>query len=201
MVPRIIAICGHKRSGKDTIANYLAKYGYKNIKIADQLKTMVKQLFNFTDAQLELDQKEDIDQRWEISPRQVMQFFGTEIMQYEIQKLLPNIGRTFWIKSFIEKYRLSATENTESENTETENAGTETDKYVISDMRFLHEYEELKKYNIFVIMIKRDSTTNKTIDFHASENEYIKIPADIVINNDGTIEDLLIKIDNAISTK
>ncbi len=184
MVPRIIAICGHKRSGKDTIANYLSKYGYKNIKIADQLKTVVKQLFNFTDNQLELDEKEDIDKRWGVSPRQTMQFFGTEIMQYEIQKLLPNIGRKFWVKSFIEKYL--------SQNN--------TDKFVISDMRFLHEYEELKKYDLFVIMIQRD-TIDKSNEHHASEIEYLKIPANIIIKNNSTIEELLIKIDNSISTK
>jgi len=187
MVPRIIAICGYKRSGKDTIANYLCKHGYKNVKIADQLKTMVKQLFNFTQDQLELDEKENIDSRWEISPRQVMQFFGTEIMQYEIQKLLPNIGRTFWIKSFIEKYLVSNND----------------EKYVISDMRFLHEYEELKKYNVFVIMVQRDvdDNSNKEHETHSSEKEYLQIPTDIIITNNSTIDDLLIKVDNAIATK
>lgn len=190
MVPQIIAICGYKRSGKDTIANYLCKYGYKNIKIADQLKTVIKQLFNFTDDQLELDEKENIDKRWKISPRQAMQFFGTEIMQYEIQKLLPDIGRTFWIRSFIEKYLV----NTDANNNE---------KYVISDMRFLHEYEELKKYNIFVIMVNRNTidTINMINEHHSSEKEYLQIPADIILNNNSTIKDLLIKIDNAITTK
>ncbi len=182
MLPRIIAICGHKRSGKDTIANYLVKYGYKNIKIADQLKTITKQLFNFTNDQVELDIKEHIDERWGISPRQAMQFIGTEIMQYEIQKLLPNIGRRFWIKSFIEK-------DIENNN----------DRIVISDMRFLHEYEELKKYNIFVIMVTRPDYCNKSN--HISETDYLNIPADLVITNDGTVEDLLIKIDNTLTTE
>lgn len=186
MLPKIIAICGRKRSGKDTVANHLCKlFGYKNVKISDQLKIVVKQLFNFTDNQVELDEKESIDIRWGVSPRQAMQFFGTEIMQYEIQKLIPNIGRLFWIRSFIERHIKTINEN---------------DRFIISDMRFLHEYEELKKYNIFVITIERDHVCDHVCD-HASEREYLDIPANLIIHNDGTLEELLIKIDNTLSTE
>ncbi len=30
-----------------------------------------------------------------------MQFLGTDIFQYKIQELLPNMGQKFWIKSFL----------------------------------------------------------------------------------------------------
>ena len=42
MSPKIIAICGVMRSGKDTIANHLVEnYGYENVKIADTLKRVL----------------------------------------------------------------------------------------------------------------------------------------------------------------
>ncbi len=47
MYPQIIAICGYKRSGKDTIAQYLVKkYNYKHHKITHKLKECIKLLFD-----------------------------------------------------------------------------------------------------------------------------------------------------------
>jgi hypothetical protein len=97
-MPKIIAICGAKRSGKDVLADYLVKkYNYERLAFADPLKLTVKNLFNFDDDQLGIgedkgtDKKDIIDERWGITPRAALQFFGTEIMQEKIQELLPNI--------------------------------------------------------------------------------------------------------------
>ena len=175
-ISRIIAICGHKRCGKDTLANYIShKYGYEHIKIASKLKDTMKLLFGFTDEQLEIE-KETIDPTWGITPRKAMQFFGTEIMQFQLQKIMPEIDRCFWIRSTIAAMNPEKT-------------------YVISDMRFLHEHQELiKKFkNVTVIRINRYS---KTFDTHISETEYNNIPYDILLNNNGTIESLLASFEN-----
>lgn len=170
--PRLIGLCGKKRSGKDTITNYLCdNYQYNNKKIATDLKILIKLLFGLSDSQLETDEKDIIDKNWNITPRKIMQFFGTEIMQIEIQRLLPNINKNFWIKSFIKK-----------------NLKDKENYIVISDLRFIHEYKELEKENIFVIRVERNKNMN--IDEHISEKEYLDIPADIVIQNNGTIEEL-----------
>ena len=168
---RIIAICGAKRSGKDTCASILEKeYGYTHIKIAKKLKDVCKVLFNFSDEQLENDLKEIEDKKWNTSPRKVMQFLGTEIMQYEIQSILPNIGRKFWINSLLSSI-------------------SSQDKYVISDLRFLHEFEEIKKLGGLIIRMENDNLIQS--DTHISELEYLKIPFDIIIkNNHRNIEDL-----------
>lgn len=168
---KIILICGKKRSGKDTIANYLhQQFGYKNMKISASIKSICKILFDFSDDQMENDDKEKIDPKWNISPRQAFQFIGTDMMQYKIQELLPNIGKLFWIKSFIEKIKNTSI------------------PIVVSDVRFIHEYEELKKiFNIIVIRVERDTTYDDT---HISEKEYLEIPYDILIKNNSTISDL-----------
>lgn len=180
-LPKLIAICGAKRSGKDTIAAHLvSKYGYTRIALADPIKQVVGHMFGFTSMQMETDDKESIDPRWNISPRQALQFFGTEVMQYKIQELLPNIGRMFWTKSLI------ASMNPEK-------------IYVVSDVRFHHECDALKEIGAFVIKVERSSTNNK--DTHSSEQEHKDIKADIVISNDSTIEELLFKLDNTFATE
>ena len=180
-LPRIIGICGRKRCGKDTVAEFLSReYGYSNKKISQDLKKVIQLLFGFTDDQIESDAKDAMDEKWCVTPRRTMQFFGTEIMQYKIQEILPNIGKRFWIESFVKKHI-----NNEHQ-------------IVISDLRFLHEYEELKKHNVFIIKVER-TLAETASDEHISEMEYLKIPVDACIGNNGTIEDLYEKIRSLFS--
>ena len=195
----VIAICGAKRSGKDVLAKYIIeKYGFKKLSFAEPLKKAVKELFNFNDIQVGIDEenalgneKEIIDERWGISPRKALQFFGTEIMQYSIDKLIPNTNRCFLADILLS--HISDDKN-----------GT-TNNYVISDLRFLHEYNKLKsslKINsLIIVKLSRPSInitegtqgtqgTEGICDMHISEKEYINIPHDVEIVNDGTIRDL-----------
>jgi hypothetical protein len=174
----LIAVCGAKYSGKDTIAAYFVqKHGHSNKKISSQLKAALKVLFEFTDDQLETAAKETVDERYDASPRALLQFFGTEVMQYKIQEVMPGAGRKFWIKRFI-----------------AENLKQKKDKIVVSDLRFVHEYEELAKYKPLIIRVERDGGRAK--DNHPSETEYLDVPADIVIKNNGTIEELWAELDH-----
>ena len=178
---RVIAICGYKRSGKDTIADFLvANYNYTPLKIAEGLKSMIKTMFDFTDDQLEAT-KEDIDERWGITPRRAMQFFGTEIMQQEVQKLLPDVGRSFWMRKITNTLANAAPD----------------EKFVISDMRFYHEYEALQEFYPYIIKVTNPSVT--CIDTHCSETEFATIPHHIEVLNDGTLEALYEKITHIIN--
>ena len=178
----IVAICGAKRSGKDVVADYMVqKYNYEKVKLAEPLKQVVNTLFDFTQDQTgETDEKDQIDERWNITPRQALQFFGTEVMQYKIQELLPEVGRNFWINSLVN--RLHPNKN-----------------YVVSDLRFYHEYEQLVKHGALIIRIDRPSLVST--DTHASEEEYKTIPYDILLPNTGDIHDLLVKLDDSLAGK
>ena len=68
--------------------------------------------------------------------------------------------------------------------------------YVITDLRFLHEYEKIKNLDVFFIRIIRPSNINN--DLHSSETEYMKIPCDIEIINDGSIKDYINKFEAII---
>ena len=179
-LPTIIAVCGYKGSGKDTIAKYLEeKYDYTHIKITKPLKDCVQNLFNLTEEQIEKN-KEQIDKRYGVSPRQLYQFFGTEIMQYQIQQIIPTMSKKFWINRFIDEY-----------------FNKTNVKYIISDLRFLHEYEELKKYNCEFWLVESNHVI--TNDKHISENEYKKIPVNYTIKNTKDIEYLYLQIDNRLA--
>ena len=193
----IIGLIGNKRVGKDTVADYICeKFQFKKYAFADGVKDTCKVLFNFTDDQLNNNNKEDIDPGWNISPRKAMQFIGTEIMQYKIQELIPSINKLFWVNRLRNKINME--NNTNDINKIQHNI-------IISDFRFLHEINEFKKYNTLFIHILRDRTYEGR-DSHISENELTSIDmffldlkkSHIIINN-GTLDDLYLKIDTIVN--
>lgn len=188
--PRVIGLCGRRRVGKDTVANILNElYGYENVKISQDLKDALRILFGFSGEQIESGLKDQTDEYWGISPRQAMQFIGTEVMQYNINSLLPDIGRKFWIKGCINKHI----------------EPFDTKRIVLSDLRFVHEYEELRnklKDDFMVIRIDRDlEIANSQVDEHVSEKEYLNIPFNTKIINNGTKEELVTKLKHVLKTE
>lgn len=179
---RIIAICGMKRSGKDTIANYISKkYGYENVKFANTLKALCKAAFTLSDFQLEDSGKDIVDTRYDKTPRQIMQYIGTDLMQFEMQKFMPKMGRLVWTTSLLES--------------------TKDKCVVISDMRFKHEAEEVLRYDptALIVMVDRLLCRN-TIDAHVSEHEFMDIPFNVTLNNNTSVEQLYALVDGFMKT-
>ena len=90
----IIGICGLIGSGKGTVSDYLVEeYNFEKISFADKLKDAVSELFGWNRQMLEGDTprsrqwREEIDSFWteetgrEITPRLVLQEFGTDCMR------------------------------------------------------------------------------------------------------------------------
>jgi dephospho-CoA kinase len=182
-LPKIIALCGYKGSGKDTAAEYLVtKYKYNHYKISEKLKEVIKLLFNLDDNDLEKN-KDEINDKWGIEPRKIMQFIGTDMFQYKLQELFPNIEKTFWIKSLFTDELINKIEN-------------ENHRVVISDLIFLHEYDLISNIYVSYSILKVQNNNLEKNDNHISENEFNNIPINAVILNNSTKQKLYNNIDH-----
>ena len=173
----VIAVTGQKGSGKDTASSYLAEnYNYKTYALAEPIKFIGNYLFGFS---TEKDfNKEEVDPRWGISPRQFWQYFGTELMQWEVQKIPGwKVGRNIWMELFWDTYEHSPSKN-----------------FIITDLRMQHEKEFLLKAvdELVVVQIYRKGTGG---DFHSSETEVGSLNPDVIISNNGDLEKLYYKLD------
>jgi hypothetical protein len=172
---RIVCLCGYKRSGKDYVADILReRHGYQHMQIAHKLKETLRVMFGFNDDQLHGAFKETVDPVWNITPRRAMEFMGTEIGQYDMQKFVPGIGRNFWIRSLIQDPKMYSSASV-----------------VISDFRFAHEIDELKRAfpdrTVCVVRIENPNVgLNST---HVSETTVDRLTHDILFRNDKTVYD------------
>lgn len=132
----VVGFVGFKGSGKSTAARILQdKYGFSVRALAAPLKESCQIIFNLSEEQVLTPKgKEAVDPRWGMSPREMLQKFGTEV------------GRTFsedvWIKSlqqFIDDRRWN--------------------RYTIDDVRFPNEADAIRKMGGIVVGVKRDEVT------------------------------------------
>lgn len=178
----LITFSGTIGSGKTTCTDYLAKkYGFATIALADPLKFALKELFMFEDEQLygNLEQKEAPDPRWfGVSPRQIMQFVGTDLFRNQMEKIMPGINEDFFVHRFKLWYEPELNKNPNL-------------KLIVSDIRFINEADYVTNMGGTVIKLIRLKTT----DIHQSETECEKINGQFEIHNCGTLDDLYKKID------
>lgn len=183
----LIGITGRKRSGKDTIGNYLVdNYGFVRIAYADSLKEACKIIFGFTDEQVYGDElKEIIDEYWQHTPREIMQKVGTELFRIALPHLCENISDDIWIKSVERKIRLLLSQG--------------HTRFVITDNRFQNELDFIKRlggqtWKVTRQSILRDIDPLKPV--HRSEALIDDFVCDTYIPNDESIEQLNIKVRN-----
>lgn len=187
-LPTVIGITGKKFNGKDTVADYLHdKLDYIKLSYATPLKEACRIMFGFNDEQLYGSLKETPDPRWKnITPRQVFQYFGTELVRNQMGKLIQDIGTNFWVICLVNKLNTILKENPNA-------------KIVIPDVRFPDEIEILKKleFPVLLLRVKRPSLNNSG-DNHDSEKFIDDLEVDHEIINDSTKEELYKKVDNIL---
>lgn len=201
----IIALIGDNRCGKDTFADIIkSNDNFKQYAFADTIKDVGRILFDFNENQLYGNEKEVIDSEWGISPRQFFQQFGTEIMQEDIYQYLPLLEtkipkKELWVRKTIKNIKKDIQNG--------------INKFIISDVRFLHEIKcltEFTKENINikleVVNIKRPITINKDLEFsnntnHISRKSINQINGNFIkynLLNDGSLEEYKEKCYNLI---
>ena len=184
----LIGVVGLIGSGKGTVADRLEqKHGFRKDSFAKSLKDAVSFMFNWDREMLEgktessRHWREQPDKFWSekfgkaVTPRWVMQYFGTEVMRGQMLD-------TIWIDSCLMRYN-----------------GTPT---VIADTRFKNELKMIQKSGGKLILVKRGELPSveemQQKGAHKSEWDWMGWNFDFVIENNSGKDDLYAKIDALI---
>ena len=209
----IIGVCGFIGSGKDTIADYLVNlHHFRRESFANTLKDAVAQVFGWDRMMLEgrtkqaREWREQVDPWWakrlgipHLTPRYILQQWGTEVCR-------KNFHDDIWIASLENKLRNS------------------TDDIVISDCRFPNEIAAIKKAGGRVVRVVRGAEPEwyqlavsrnrgpngnsswalsgrklEQLGIHASETAWVGTKFDVVLDNNGTLDDLYQQVKKLVS--
>ncbi len=191
----IIGICGLIGSGKGTVADILVEnHNFEKLSFADKLKDGVASVFGWDRDMLEGDTdrsriwREKADVFWsnetgkEVTPRLVLQLFGTDCMRN-------GFFDGIWVSLVKQKILENPDKN-----------------WVIPDVRFPNEVKMIQSVQGQVWQVRRgelpswflDKRDNKIdpLTVHASEWAWIDKDESFeqIIQNDGSLEDLLKKL-------
>ena len=156
----IIGLVGNKNVGKDTVADYFVKHGFKKITFASSLKKATGELFNWDERQLNED-KEIIDKNWGIAPRRILQILGTEFLREYCKDIIDtSISYNNEKKVFSYHIKKLFLDN--------KNDIIMNKNIIISDIRFLNEYNFVKWIGGKIIKINRN-VKNNDFSNHKSE--------------------------------
>ena len=141
----IIALIGAERVGKDTFADILVnEYGFKKHSMADPIRDISKVIFpgwfnSGSDGRLEFVVDKDVlEPKSGICPREFMKWLGTDIFQLEFHKRFPDVSippRSIWSTICAEKI----TKTTHHDSMSLSGSAN----WIIPDVRFKHEAEQL----------------------------------------------------------
>ena len=155
----LIGFSGKKGSGKSFFADYLVNNKlFIKLSFASPLKEITKILFNLSDEDVKDPiKKELINPKFNASPRELMQWLGTDIMREEFNKKF-NYSGSIWIDSVKDKIKTLLEDNKD---------------VVIDDVRFQNEVDMIHSLGGIVINLRNDldNTLNNSTSTHSSENQ------------------------------
>lgn len=174
----IIGFTGKMHSGKDTCGDYfVSRYNFKKYSFAEPVKQIAKIVFGFSYTQLYGDEKDIIDSKWNITPRECLQKIGTDMFR-------KHFWDDIWIRSLEEKI--------------------DNNDCVICDVRFQNEADMIKRRGGIIIKIIRnyentghENTCHENTK-HESENN--EVGYDYLIENNSDMADLHEQLENIYKT-
>lgn len=210
----IIGVCGFIGSGKDTVADYLVNFHeFRRESFANSLKDAVAMVFGWDRTMLEgrtkaaREWREETDKWWsarlgtDITPRKILQYWGTEVCR-------KGFHDDIWIAAL--EYKLLNSK----------------DNIVISDCRFPNEIKSIKDAGGIVIRVVRGdepewysaavsfnkgpngnstwSLSKAKLDqlkIHASETAWVGTQFDVVLDNNGSMDDLYAQIKDLVQDR
>lgn len=209
----IVSVSGLIGSGKDTIASYLIHHhGFRKMSFAGALKDSVSVVMGWDRELLEgttkcsREWRDQVDVWWanrlnmpQLTPRWVLQHWGTEIFRTHVHE-------DIWVASLENKLRMCP------------------DNVVITDARFANEITAVKNAGGTTIRVSRGPDPDwfdiakqynkgqvhnfnwansrhrlEKLKIHPSEYSSVGLAYDFEIDNNGTIDDLHHRVDDALS--
>ena len=189
MEKTVYCVIGEKRVGKDTVADYIcSKTGATKFPLAEPLKELVCNVFQIS--------MEDLDkfknEYWDIKCRskERLEFAEKSLLDVSFRSILQKTGDSmkefFGLDCFMKKVHQKLLNESVA---------------VIPDVRLKEEQEWLTTHaNPIFIKIVRDIEKDKDSQ-HRTEIEVNKLGYDILVENNGTIDELYKKIDSSILNK
>jgi hypothetical protein len=175
MKPLLIGLTGRARSGKSTAAEHLVgTYLLEHYAFADPLRDGLMAIFNLDPTDFEGDRKEQPLAWLERSPRQLMQSMGTEWARNTVH---PDV----WVKL--------AEQNLDYM---TKALGAVLG-FVVSDVRFENEADLIRRRGGTIVHISRADA--QAVNPHVSEAGVAGTKDDLLMFNNGTIEEFLRSLD------
>lgn len=178
----ILGIAGPIGVGKNALSKKMTEYfSLSEVSIADPIKQLAINLgFEWYQVYGTQEQKLEINKHWGISGREFLQVVGTN-MRYEVIKWLPKAkwnNKSIWIRGF-EIVNLISKKNC-----------------IISDLRFPDEADTIHEYNGLVILIEDEKERTGTEHQHESEKLFNQLKPNIIIKNNGSLQQLYLVIDH-----
>lgn len=220
----IIVLTGQKRTGKSTAADFFKQKNFKPVALADPFKkdlaytidrlNILGRHFSYQDANGET----DFDREKKIFSKTD----AIRVVNFSYRRILGDDSKYNHVEDLIQDYFNSDKRNLYSfrelmQITGTDIGCNEIDKniwvkktfneiidsksrdFLISDCRQNHEISALRKFGSLVIHIKRDTSDIVEKDQHITEKPLDIDDSDLVIDNNGTIEEFYQKLENALN--
>jgi hypothetical protein len=158
-----VGIIGRERVGKDTFADILVtEYGFKKHSMAEPIRDIAHIIFPHW--QNPMVEKDVVDSVSGIRPRDFMKWLGTDIFQIAFHEKFPNATirpRCIWSSICGDRICADSSSN-----------------WVIPDIRFKHEAEELQRLGGILINLYNDSS-----DSHCNSSNQSSYDIPFILEN------------------
>lgn len=179
----LIGVTGKARSGKDTVADRLVdQYGFNRFTFARPLKEAIKIMFDLSDDHVDGHLKEEVVPWIGKSPRELMQSLGTEWAR-------DHVSPEIWINVLAVVYSRAVVAHQKS------GVGSPF-LAVVTDVRFDNEAQWIRSMGGIVVQVVRDIAPD--VRSHVSEAGVSLVNTDLLIKNNGTLDELFCRVDDAV---
>lgn len=184
----LVGLCGFAQSGKDTAASYLVdRFGWTRVAFADALRDVLFALNPIAKVNFGFGAYDPI-----LRVQEIVGFDGwdkAKTADNDIRNLLQRLGTEAGRQIIDENLWVGMGED------KIERAGGPV---VVTDCRFPNEIALIRRRKGLLIWVEREGVG--AVNAHASEHSVSKADCDLVLTNNGTIEDLHNSLSQAFGT-